>query len=162
MIGKMQIHPHRLYPKRTKILIAVIICAMSIAMLSGCTVKYGGLDRNDEITEIFEKNQIVADHRYYYSGFEAVPYGIVGIHNDYQLISAAWKKINPTPEILNKLIFRMQAAYTPLPRGAWILGPDGQRLGIWYASARVTAVRLTQENQIKITPPEPAELRGIP
>ena len=158
----MQLHPYRLYPKHTKILIAIIFCAMSMAMLSGCTQKYGSLKDNDEITEIFEKNQIMADHRYYYSGFEAVPYGLVGIHSDYQLISSAWKKIKPTPEILNKLIFRMQAAYNPLPRGAWILGPDGQRLGIWYASGRVTAIRLTPENQIKIAPPEPAEMRGIP
>ena len=158
----MQLHPYRLYPKITKILIAMIFCAMSMAILSGCTIKYGSLKRNDEITAIFEKNQIVADLRYYLSGFEAVPYVIVGIHKDYQLLSSAWKKIKPTPEILSKLIFRMQAAYTPLPRGAWILGPDGQRLGIWYASARVTSIRLTQENQLKLAPPEPAEMRGIP
>ena len=158
----MQIHRYRLYPKRTTILIAVIVCSMSMAMLSGCAQKYGSIKSNDEITEIFEKNQILADHRYYYSGFEAVPYGIVAIHNDYQLVSSTWKKINPTPAILNKLIFRMQAAYSPLPQGAWILGPEGQRLGIWYASKQATAIRRTQENQIKIAPPEPAELRGIP
>jgi hypothetical protein len=162
MVGKMQIFPYRLYPKRTKILIAIIFCAMSMVLLSGCTVKYGSLKGNDEITEIFEKNQIVADQRYYYSGFEAIPNAIVGIHKDYQLISSAWKKINLTPTTLNKLIVRMQAAYTPLPRGAWILGPDGQQLGIWYSSERVTAIRLIQENQLKLAPPEPAEMRGIP
>jgi hypothetical protein len=162
MVEKMQIVPYCLYPKRAKILIAVFFCAMSMAMLSGCTVKYGSLKRNDEITKIFNKNQIVADHRYYYNGFEAVPYVIVGIHNDYQLSSSAWKKINLTPTILSKLTVRMQAAYTPFPRGAFILGPEGQRLAIWHSSERLTAIRLIQENQIKIAPPEPAELRGIP
>ena len=37
----------------------------------------------------------------------------------------------------------MQAAYTPLPQGAWIIGPDEQPLGIWYSSERFTAVKLT-------------------
>ena len=158
----MQIHPDCLYPQRTKILIAVMIGAISVAMLSACTQKYGGLTHNDEITEIFEKNQIVADHRYYYAGFEAVPNAIIAIQNDYQLVSSVWKKINLTPTILNKLVVRMQAAYTPLPRGAWILGPDEQRLGIWYSSQQVTAVRLSQKTQLRLAPPEPAELRGIP
>ena len=131
-------------------------------MLVGCTQKFGGLKRSKEVTDNFETNQILPDHRYYYNGFEAVPYAIVGIHNDYVLRSSAWKKINLTPEILNKLLVRMQAAYTPLPQGAWIIGPDEQRLGIWYSSERFAAVKLIQENHIKLAPPEPAELRGIP
>ena len=131
-------------------------------MLAGCAGKYGSLKRSNEVTDIFETNQILPNHRYYYNGFEAMPYGIVGIHNDYVLSSSAWKKMNLTPEILNKLTFRMQAVYSPLPQGAWIIGPDEQRLGIWYSSERFTAVRLIQENQIKLAPPEPAELRGIP
>ncbi len=139
-----------------------MLCFVGTTMMAGCANNYGGLKGSDEITEIFETNQILPDHRYYYNGFEAVPYAIVGIHNDYVLTSAAWKIIKLTPEILNTLAFRMQAAYSPLPRGAWINGPDGQRLGIWYSSEGYTAVRLVQENQIKLAPPQPAELRGIP
>jgi hypothetical protein len=158
----MQIHTDFPYPRSTKIFIAVIMGAISIALLSACTQKYGGLKHNNEVTEIFEKNKILEKHRYYYAGFEAVPNAIIAIHNDFQLDSSVWKKISLTPTILNKLVVRMQAAYTPLPRGAWILGPDERRLGIWYSSQQVTAVRLSQETRLRLGPPEPAELRGIP
>ena len=158
----MRVNPFRFHQKSTKIFTVIMFCFISTTMFAGCTEKYGGLTRSDEISDIFETNQILPDHRYYYNGFEAVPYAIVGIHNDYTLNSSAWKKISLTPEILNKLTVRMQAAYSPLPRGAWINGPDGQRLGIWYSSERYTAVRLTPENQIKLAPPQPVELRGMP
>jgi len=158
----IMMHSYRFHHKSTKIVTVVMLCSVGMTMLTGCASNYGGLKGSDEITEIFETNQILPDHRYYYNGFEAVPYAIVGIHNDYVLTSSAWKIINLTPEILNTLAFRMQAAYSPLPRGAWINGPDGQRLGIWYSSEGYTAVRLIQENQIKLAPPQPAELRGIP
>jgi hypothetical protein len=158
----MQMSPFYYSPKRTQILFPLLFCIISVTLFSGCTQRYGNLNHTREITQIFENSRMVPDHRYYYAGFEAVPNAIVGIHTDYQLVSTAWKKITLTPETLNKLIVRMRAAYTPLPRGAWILGPDGQRLGFWYSSQRVTAIRLSQQTQLRLAPPEPAEMRGIP
>ena len=145
-----------------KIFFTAGIVIASMAALVGCTQKYGRIERSNKITEIFETKKILPDHRYYYHGFGAMPYVIVGIQNDYMLRSSAWNKINLTPTLLNTLIFRMQAAYSPLPQGAWILGPEGERLGIWYSSERWTAVRLTQDNRIVLSAPQPAELRGIP
>ncbi|GAI97034.1 unnamed protein product, partial [marine sediment metagenome] len=44
---------------------------------------------------------------------------------------------------------------------AWILDSDGNRVGVWFAAQRQTAVRLRQNNRVVIIPPEPPRLRGI-
>ncbi|UCE55664.1 MAG: hypothetical protein JSV31_09515 [Desulfobacterales bacterium] len=147
--------------RNLEILIAVILVFFTIAVLTGCTSakKYGGLKGSREITDIFEKNQILADHFYYYNGFQSIPYVIVGINNEYMLRSSVWREIKLTPTLLNQLTTRMRSVYTPSPRGAWILGPDEERLGIWYSTEQWTAVRLDQDNRIIIAPPQPLELR---
>ena len=58
---------------------------ISIGIIAGCTSKYGRIQRNTEVTELFETQQILPDHTYYYNGFEAIPYVIVGIDNQYTL-----------------------------------------------------------------------------
>jgi hypothetical protein len=163
---RMRKKPSHFTNGHKKILTAVTVSCVVLAVLCGCSPsnksKYGRLERSPEITEIFETDQVLADHNYYYSGFQAIPYSIVGIHQEYTLRSSAWKEITPGPALLNRLITRMRSVYTPDPQGAWILGPDRERVGVWYSSERQTAVRIGQDNRISIAPPEPAELRGIP
>jgi len=150
--------------RNQKIFIAAILTFFSPALLSGCTstTKYGALKQSLEITDLFEENQILADHLYYFNGFQSIPYVIVGINNAYTLRSSAWREMKPTPTLLNQLTTRMRSVYDPSPQGAWILGPDEERLGIWYSTERRTTVRLDQDNRILIMPPHPPELRGIP
>ena len=147
-----------------KIFIAVILTFFSLGLLTGCTTttKYGTLKQSREITNLFEKNQILADHLYYFNGFQSIPYVIVGINNAYTLRSSVWREMKPTPTLLNQLTIRMRSVYDPSPQGAWILDPDEERVGIWYSTERRTVVRLDQDNRILIVPPQPPELRGIP
>ena len=145
-----------------KICLAVSLVLLGVWMLGGCASRYGRIQRNHEVTELFETQQILPDYTYYYNGFQAIPYVIVGIDNQYTLRSSIWHRVKLTPDMLRQLVTRMQSVYSGQPLGAWILGPDDERLGIWYSTERQTAVRLREDNSIVLAAPLPPDMRGIP
>lgn len=144
--------------------LTVSLVAFSVGMLAGCTTasNKGRLKGNNEVTDFFETQQILPDHSYYYNGFQAIPYAIVGIDNQYRLRSSAWQPVQPNPHLLNQLITRMQSVYSGIHQGARIMGPNDERLGIWYSTARQTAVRLREDNTIFVAAPVPPNMGGIP
>jgi hypothetical protein len=134
-----------------------------LAVFFGCAsnLNYGSLKGSRDITEIFETNQILPDHIYYYSGLQAAPYAIIGIHNAYTLQASGWTAIDLTPDKLNQRVFRMRTAWQPSPTGAWIFGPNGERLGVWYCSQQWTSVRLEKNHIIFVASPQPSETKAI-
>ncbi len=144
-----------------KMCLTVSLVALSAGMLSGCsaTSKNGRLQGNNTATELFETQQILPDHSYYYNGFQAIPYAIVAFDNQYTLRSSAWRQIKPDPDYLKQLVTRMQVVYSGIPQGAWIMGPNAERLGIWYSTERQTAVRLREDNSILLAVPVRPNMR---
>ncbi len=142
---------------------ASIILALMLPVLSGCSSNtYGRLQSSHEVTQAFQNHQIFSDHLYYYSGFQRIPYGLIGIDNRYRLRSSRWRPIELNPTMLNQLIYRMHHVYSLEPRGAWILDQEGKRVGIWYSSRYQTTVIMEKDGQVVVVTPEPPDLRGIP
>jgi hypothetical protein len=140
-----------------------IILALMIAVLTGCSSSnHGRLQSSPEVTQVFKNNQILSDHQYYSSGFQRIPYGIIGIDNKYRLRSSRWKPIDLNPTLLNQLTYRMEHVYSIPPRGAWILDPDGNRVGIWYSSRDQTTVKIEKDDYVVVVTPKPPDLSGIP
>jgi hypothetical protein len=157
----MRIKPNIFHHTTIKMFTAVCLVFFLMAVWCGCTSKYGTLKQSFKITEIFETNQILSDHVYYYNGFQHIPYAIIAINHEYTLRASGWNKIKLTPILLNQLTDRMRNVYTPMPQGARIMGPNGERLGIWYSPRRLTAVRLASDGRILIATPAPPEVQGI-
>jgi hypothetical protein len=126
------------------------------------TANYGSLRSSSEITNMFDNHQVLSDHLYYFSGLQGVPNAIIGIHPNYSLRSRTWQQVDLSSSTLKKWVFRMKHVQLTKPRGAWILDPDGNRVGIWFSAQRQTSVRMEPNNQVVISPPLPPELRGIP
>lgn len=142
-------------------LIGCLFLALMLPVVSGCGASnYGRLQGSREATEVFNQNQVLSDYTYYYSGFQTIPYGIIGIDNNFRLRSSHWKRIDMNPDLLNRLTYRMQSVYSLDPRGSWILDPAGRRVGIWYSSQLWTKVKLGKNNQIVVLTPRPPELSG--
>jgi hypothetical protein len=135
-----------------------------VGLLCSCatTSRSGQLQSSHDITQLFEKAQVLSDHKYYYSGLQGVPDAIIGIHPNYTLQAKLWRQVDFSHLALKKWTFRMNSVALVKPQGAWILGPDGDRLGIWFSAHRQTSVRLDKENRLVVAPPLPPELRGIP
>jgi hypothetical protein len=128
---------------------------------SCATQDYGKLQSNPEITKFFDESKVLSDHLYYFSGLQGVPDAIIGIHPNYSLHSRGWQQVDLTSLTLNKWVSRMRQVWLINPQGAWILDSDGNRVGVWFAAQRQTAVRLEQKNRVVIVPPEPPKLQGI-
>lgn len=126
------------------------------------TNNFGQLQSSHDITRLFDNAQILTDHIYYYSGLQGVPDAIIAIHPNYTLRARLWQQVDLSHGTLKKWTFRMNYVHLVRPKGAWILGPDGDRLGIWFSAQRQTSVRLDRENRLIIAPPEPPELKGVP
>ena len=130
-------------------------------LLCSCIISnYGRLQSSEEITQLFNDNQILSDHLYYYTGLEGVPDAIIGIQSNYSLDSKLWRQVDLSPLLLEKWVSRMTYVHLVTPRGAWILGPDGQRVGIWYSARYQATVRVEEGNRVVVIPPLPPELQG--
>jgi len=142
--------------------IVAAICLSLYFCLYGCaTPNNGTLQPSSEVTTIFEKNQILSDHLYYYSGLQGVPDAIIGVHPNYSLRSGGWRQIEFTALTHKTWVFRMTAVPLIKPQGAWILDPDGNQIGIWFAAQRQTVVRFEQNNRVVIVPPNPTDLKRV-
>ena len=142
---------------------AIILLGL-LGLLCSCSTasNYGNLQSSYDITLLFEKAQVLSDHTYYYSGLHGVPDAIIAIQPNYMLRAKLWQQIDFSQFILQKWTTRMNYVHLIKPQGAWIMGPDGDRLGIWYSAQRQTSVRLNRKTRLIVAPPHPPELRGIP
>ena len=148
--------------KKLQRLSTVIGLGLLFLLCSCTTSNYGKLQSSPEITKIFDDHRLLSDHSYYYSGLQGVPDAIVGIQSNYSLKSKRWQQVDFTSLLLKKWVDRMSYVHMVTPRGAWILGPDGNRIGVWYSARHHATVRVEQGNLVVIVPPEPPELRGVP
>ena len=139
---------------------AVIGLGLFFLLCSCAGSNYGKLEASQEVTKIFDTYQILSDHSYYYSGMQSVPDAIVGIYSSYSLKSKMWQQVDFSSFVLRKLVDRMSYVHAVTPRGAWILGPDGNRIGVWYSGRYQTMVRVGEGNRVVIAPPPPPGLRG--
>ena len=125
--------------KRQIAAIAVIFfLAVIQGTLSGCTlaVKSSGVITSQEATALWHSYEVLPNYNYYYAGPDTRPFYIIGIDDRYKLKSKLWKPVDLTPEMLNNWFnyYRPRVGgYNPLPYGAFIMDPAGERIGLWYS-----------------------------
>ena len=138
--------------KSRGVLVVVVLLA-----IVGCAGNYGKLMRNQETNAVFKSYRILPDHRYYFSGPEGRPDAIMGIQRAYTLETAVWTEFDPCDGTLKKWIdsinFYHHTRVQFYPYGFDILGPDGERIGIWYSIWDWTTVLVEADKRVKIYPP---------
>ena len=141
------------------ILEIVSICLLWVvvqACASGMAQNFGRISPSLEATRIFESHTVLPDHHYYYSGPEGKPNAVIGIDKRYTLDSKFWKPVDLTPEKLRawiNLILDSQS-FVPLNNyGSFILGPDGQQVGVWYSPWMPSPVKMEDDNRIVVHTP---------
>lgn len=126
-----------------------------LLLLGGCAGtqpqgEQGRLVLADEVRKIFESNTVLPDHVYYYSGPEAEPEAIIGIHASFTLQARYWYRVALTREQLqswNRRIdnaHRIRLSY----KGFRIMTPDGRQVGVFYSKYDHTVIRFPDANTI--------------
>jgi len=149
-------------------LLTVII---SLFVLVGCATggNFGKTERNRDLDNMFLNYEVLPDHRYYTTGGFDAPDAILAIHRDYELDNTKthWRVIpNVDYAQMRKWIdtiapeqnYRYSNAYF----AAYILNPDGKRIGAWYSIDPHATVQFLEGNKIVVYTPTPElNLRGI-
>ena len=145
---------HEKHDVRRKLLAALAIAALVLAV-TGCE-NYGKLQRDRELTSAFEGHILPQDFRYYYYGPDNMPYAVMGIGSGYRLQSKLWQPVDLETDRFKKMIKWIWTEHNYSPSGAYILGPGGGRVGIWYSSIVHAAINVSEtQKTIGVTPDKP-------
>jgi hypothetical protein len=140
-------------------LFAVLFGALLIA---GCSGTYAHLERSGRVADLFHQNIVLPDHRYYYTGPDAAPEAILGIHKSYTLETRFWKAIDLDEKQLKDWIDWLNAFRIPSrsgPYGYAIVKDDGgEQIGVWYSRYRQIAVALFDDGRITVSLPRGNEV----
>jgi hypothetical protein len=153
-------------PLRCAFLFLMFITASAMALeIPGFNIEipgmnYGRLERDKEVTQIFETYKVLPDHKFFTSGPGNIPYAIMGIHETYTLRKGLWKEVKLTTQLLRSWIYQMDTIYGYPPYGSKILDDTGKQVGIWYSSKQWTTVIMEENNGIAVFTPEPPGFRG--
>jgi hypothetical protein len=143
---------------------ATISFSIIITVLCGCSLSnYGQLKSNKEVTQAFENHQILPNLKYYYRGTYSRPIAIVGIKENYELISNLWVKIDPKSKDFQALIEKVSlqgSGGNVNPWGFNILDHSGKDVGVWYSAIRSAAVEIDANGRIVNLSPIPTAAIG--
>lgn len=119
-------------------IVIVFVFTIIFGTLSGCSgiLKSSGVITSHEATAIWYTYEVRSNYNYYYAGPDTRPFYIIGVDDRYKLKSKLWKPVDLTPEMLKDWFnyYRPRVGgYNPLPYGAFINGPNGERIGLWYS-----------------------------
>jgi len=132
--------------------------SLVLVLLAGCAAKgdSGTLQRNQDLNNMIMAYKVLPDHNYYFSGSFGRPNAILAIHKDYQLVSDLWQGAQVDSEQMRKWIrsispedFRGPAGYF----AAYILDPEGKRVGFWYSIQDTTTIRFLGDNKLEVFTP---------
>lgn len=141
--------------RRTAVLVAVLPPA--ILLQAGCAAgTWGRLDMSSEVLRDFTAGNVLPAHRYYTSGGENTPIAIIGISEDFTLVTERWKERTMSPELLRKLVRSMAAEYGTVEAGlvgSTIVDDQGERIGVWYSSESTSTVEILGDKKVKVHPP---------
>ncbi len=139
----------------------VLAFILMLVFFTGCAGgNYGKLVYDRDLNNTFDSYQVLPDHRYYVTGGYESPAAILAIHKDYQLDNDAnmWVPVpNVSPAQMQRWIENLSDNIkfwnSPTFMASYILAPDGKRLGAWYSGQSNTSIKFTEDNRIKVYPP---------
>lgn len=126
-----------------------------LTVLAACAGSYGRIERSNDVGKLFERHEVLPDHRYFVTGPQANPNAILAVHRSYTLQPGLWRSVEMTPELLKRLVDAMtgQLGFTPAVMGASVTNPQGKQIGIWYSPYSQTAVRFEPDNVVVVSLP---------
>ena len=143
----------------------IIYCylVLLIITLAGCASsdKFASMRGADEVTQMFLDGSKLPDHTYYYAGTPGNPHALLALDSTYTLTSSFWRRFDYNQQSISKWAVAMRNIYASIPRGAWILDPNGNRIGAWYSSVSRLTIRIAEGNEIRVTAPARPRIRGV-
>lgn len=129
---------------------AFIPALMILIGFAGCAENYGKFNRNEQVWQAFESNQLTTDYKYFYNGHHNKTFAILGLDPKYRLESKFWREVEPNTEEFRGLASRLWEDYNRYKYGAYLLDPSGNKVGVWYSSVYIASIRFYGDNQVDV------------
>lgn len=140
----------------TSLITALVIAVAGLLANCATSGTFGSLERNQELNQKILNYEVLPDYKYYSSGGYDSPNAILGIHKDYQLVSDLWAPAQISSAQMEKWIQAIDPESYRGPVGyfaAYILDPDGKKVGIWYSIQNTTTVKFLEGKKIEVYTP---------
>jgi hypothetical protein len=126
-----------------------------LSLFAGCSGKFGSYKRDAVVKQAFESNQVPAEYKYFYYGFDTRPYAIFGVETKYEMDSRMWKEATPDTSEFQEMTRWIWEDYGYYKFGADILDPNGNKVGVLYTAINETTIKFHGDNQISVIPSTP-------
>ena len=133
-----------------------LIFAIGVSMLlwtAGCSQNYGRINWHDDVTQAFEANQFDSDYNFYQYAIGMQVLAIVGLDPKLEVESRIWRGLDADTEDFTVATSRMWDDYSQVQydaRGAFILDPAGERVGVYFSSIRFFSIQFKPENRVEL------------
>ena len=144
-----------LYRKRATAHTIFMLCTglMTLFLVAGCSQNYGRIHWDENVTQAFENNQVDPNYNFYQYTVGRRVFAIVGLDPKLQLQSSIWRELAADTEDFKVATSRIWYNYTKTPedpRGAIILNPSGEDVGVYFSSIRFLSIRFEPDNQVML------------
>ncbi|MCG8635073.1 MAG: hypothetical protein MI863_14660 [Desulfobacterales bacterium] len=123
---------------------------LCIFIFAGCIgAGWSGLRHNQDLMVSYKEGTLPDNLNYYYCGRSSIPYAVIGIDRAYTFKGKTWFKIESREDLYYKI--RNLSDLEPghiVAYGKDIVGPEGQKVGIWFSYYSGTGVRVDEGNKI--------------
>ena len=131
------------------------VCLLALVLFASCSQNYGRIRWDEGVTQSFQSHQVQPGYKYYYYGIGMRVFAIVGLEPELKLKSKMWRELATDSEdfkVATSRIWDNPYYYPHDPRGASILNPDGEKVGVYYSSLIYVTIKFQPENHVSVIP----------
>jgi len=144
-----------LFLKRTiaKKIFMFSLGVLTLVWVVGCSQNFGRIHWDENVTQAFEANQVEPGYNFYQYTVGMRVFAIVGLDPKLEMQSRIWRELETDTEDFKVATSRIWDNYTQLPeypRGAVIMDPDGEKVGVYFSSIRFVSINFKPENQVVV------------
>jgi hypothetical protein len=136
-----------------KIYFALGLGLLTLVLFAGCSQNYGRIHWDEGVTRAFEANQVVPGYNFYQYTIGMRVFAIVGLDPKLELQSRTWRELETDTEDFKVATSRMWDNDTQLPeypRGAIIVDPAGEKVGVYFSSIRFVSINFKPDNRVAL------------
>ena len=126
---------------------------LTLAWMAGCAQNYGRIHWDEDVGQAFEANQFDSDYNFYQYTIGNRVLAIAGLDPKLELQSRIWRELDADTEDFGVATSRMWEDYSQVryyARGATILDPAGERVGVYFSSIRFVSIHFKPNNRVQL------------
>ena len=128
---------------------------LTLVWAVGCSQNYGRIHWDDDITRAFETNQVEPGYNFYQYTIGMQVYAIVGFDPKLEMQSRIWRELARDSEdfkVATSRIWYNDYQLPVEPRGAVVMNPDGEKVGVYFSSLPFVSIKFNPGNQVMVMP----------